>query len=155
MKDYKILLFSLLFIIPACGYEELPMQNSTRTPVHQLKSAEVKTYKKKDIERYTYKGDKFKDPFIPLTGEGFTASGLSDEIAVPNIGNLTLRGIFAEGSNKMALISGGGTNYILKGSRLYDNRQRLVKGISGIIKSDSVIMIAPDKTTKEIKMMSK
>ena len=155
MNNSRLLFISVIFILSSCGYEELPMQNSAKMPAHASVPGEQRVYKKKEVEPYRYKGDKYKDPFVPLTGEGFSVSGVSEDVVVPNIGNLTLKGIFSEGSSKMALIYSGGVNYILKGSRLYDNRQRLVNGISGVIKTDSVLMIAPDKTTKEIRLRSK
>jgi len=55
----------------------------------------------------------------------------------------------------MAIISGLGSTYILRGSYLYDSRQRLIKGITGAIRKDSVIMIAPDKSTKVLMLRQK
>ena len=142
--------------LASCGYEEPARKPEQKPAAPVTTSAEQAEYKKKEIPRYSYKGDKFRDPFIALNGEGMSASAsLSEEVTIPNIGGLTLKGIFDDGKIKMALISGGGINYILKGSHLYDSRQRLVRGISGIIKKDSVIMIAPDKNTKELKLKSK
>lgn len=157
IKNDLILLILGAFValaLNSCGYEELPTQINTKPPA-PLDTPDQTPYKKKEFIRTDYKGDKFRDPFIPLNGEGYVASSHSDEVPVPNIGSLVLKGIFDDGKLKMALISGGGINYILKGSRLYDNRQRSVKGISGIIKSESVIIIAPDKTTKELKLKQK
>jgi Tfp pilus assembly protein PilP len=144
------------FMACSCGYDELPTHIVAKTPAPAAASAEASAYKKKEPVRYVYKGDKFRDPFIPLVGESsYASTPLSEEAAVPNLGSLSLKGIFDDGKAKMALINGGGINYILKGSRLFDNRQRLVRGITGVIKKDGVIMIAPDKTTKELKLKSK
>jgi len=158
MMNLKLnyLLFTLVALFAgSCGYEDLPTQNVTKTPAPAQNGSGLTVYKKKETTHYNYRGDKFRDPFVPLNGEGFNTSSLSDEVAVPNLASLSLKGIFDDGKIKMALISGGGVNYILKGTHLYDNRQRLVRGISGVIKSESVLMIAPDKTTKEIKLKAK
>lgn len=153
-KPVHLLILSTAFLAGSCGYGELPVQKGTKTPA-QVQNAAGQEAKKKEIIRYNYRGDKYRDPFVSLTGEGNTFSAVSEEVAVPNLGSLILKGVFDDGVVKMALISGGGVNYVLKGTRLYDNRQRLVRGISGIIKKDSVLMIAPDKTTKEIRLKVK
>jgi len=112
------------------------------------------TVARKEIPRYGYKGERFRDPFIALNAEGAIISN-SDEVRVPNIGTLTLKGILDDGKQKMAIISGGGISYILRGTLLFDNRQRIVKGITGMIKKESVIIIAPDKTKKELPLRQK
>jgi hypothetical protein len=140
--------------ICSCGYKELPTQKN-KIAADVVSDKDLIVYKKKEYVNSDYRGDKFRDPFVPLNVEGFSSSSMSDEAVIPNIGSLMLKGIFDDSKSKIALISGGGVNYILKGSHLFDNRQRLVRGISGIIKKDSVIMIAPDKTTKELKLKQK
>jgi len=147
-------LAAIALVFSSCGYKDLPTQANIKLP-GVVNDSEQYVYKKKEYAHTDYKGDKYRDPFVALNGEGYFSATLSDEAAVPNIGNLILKGIFDDGKLKIALISGGGINYILKGSHLFDNRQRLVRGISGIIKKDSVIMIAPDKTTKELKIRQK
>lgn len=130
---YLAIIFTAL-IACSCGYEELPTQNVTKTPASLPSQGDKSVYKKKEPEHYNYKGDKFRDPFVAMTGETSSGSALSEEVAIPNLGSLKLKGIYDDGKIKMALISGGGINYILKGSRLYDNRQRLVRAISGVIR---------------------
>jgi hypothetical protein len=104
---------------------------------------------------YVYRAEQFKDPFSPVTGESNIPLSSEDVIA-PNLGALSLKGIFDDNKGqKVALINAGGFSYTLKGKYLYDNRQRLVKGFTGVIKKDSVIMIAPDNTTKEFKLREK
>lgn len=111
-------------------------------------------YQKKEPPVYKYSGDRYRDPFTPLVGQGAYFSE-NDESATPSIASLTLKGIIGEGKSKIALISGAGSTYILKNSRLYDNRQRQIKGITGAIKTDSVVIIAPDKTVKELRLREK
>jgi len=156
LKFRYIFLFLTAFAAASCGYKDLPVHNVTQTPAPRPAATEQFNNRKQETPRYVYRGDRFRDPFAPLSGEGtYSAVLLSEEVAVPNLGSLVLKGIFEDSKIKMALISGGGINYILKGTRLYDSRQRLVRGISGIIRKDDVLMIAPDKTTKELKLKSK
>jgi len=158
MKHYFlsfILLAGTALFLASCGNDEAP---STSAPAKVTRAPAVAvstTTAKKSIPIYVYRGDRFRDPFVSLVGNGLAISGSNEEVVVPNIGGLVLKGILEEDKQKMAIISGGGITYILKDSRLYDNRQRIVKGITGAIKKNSVIMIAPDKTTKELTLRSK
>lgn len=136
-------------IFAGCGGEELPPVQPA--PVARPFQVSVSTAPKSLPVRYDYRGDRYRDPFVPLTGEGMTFAG-SEDVIVPQLGTLSLKGIIDDGRQRIAIISGGGITYLLKGSQLYDNRQRLVRGITGAIKKDSVLMIAPDKSTKELRL---
>ena len=147
-------LFIFLPLIPillsGCGQDDYagPAQTPyVKPPVINTRPAA----EKKKLPPYVYTGDRFRDPFIPINSEGVSFPDEND-VSVPNIGGLTLRGILDDGKQKIAIISGGGVTYLLKGSHLYDSRQRLVKGISGVIKTETVLIIAPDKTTRELKL---
>jgi hypothetical protein len=104
---------------------------------------------------YNYHGDVRRDPFVALNVETNVAPSSSEEAVVPNLRSLTLKGVYADGKSMAAIISGGGITYILRDRKLFDNRQRLVKGITGVIRNDSVIMIGGDHTTKELKLHEK
>jgi hypothetical protein len=115
---------------------------------------DIKPAEKKEAPRYVYSGSKYRDPFIPLAG-GSNIVTDSTEIQIPNIANLLVKGIFKEGNNKVALLSSGMLSYVLRENRLYDNRSRLIPGITGVVKTDSVLLIAADKSTKELKLREK
>lgn len=144
-----ILISAFALILAGCGGDDLPpVQPPVYARPYQIT---ISTAPKSELPRYVYRGDRFRDPFVPLTGEGMTFAGAEDVI-VPQLGTLSLKGIIDDGHQMIAMISGGGITYMLKGSQLFDNRQRLVRGITGAIKKDSVLMIAPDKTTKELRL---
>ncbi len=100
---------------------------------------------------YTYYGDRYRDPFIPLTGEFRTDQGSERP---PQISTLLLKGIVQDAKGRMALLSSGASSYILRGGRLYDGRNRMVKKMAGIIKTESVVIIGADRTVREIKPKS-
>ncbi len=50
----------------------------------------------------------------------------------------------------MALLTSGVSSYILRAGRLYDQRNRMVKGISGVVKRGSVLMMGPGRMMREI-----
>jgi len=97
---------------------------------------------------FTYYGDKYRDPFIPLTGDMHSADLLD---RAPQISSLVLKGIVQDANGRMALLVSGVNAYILRNGRLYDGRNRAVKKISGVIKVDSVVLIGSDRTVRELK----
>ncbi|MBN1823334.1 MAG: hypothetical protein JW803_03335 [Endomicrobiales bacterium] len=154
MYRFLLILFLFPLFLTGCG-DELPPEKVIMPPSRRppLKAADASA-DGKIAKKFVYRGDKYRDPFVPLTGEGMVFGG-SEEVNVPQVGGLALKGIIKEGKQKIALISGGGISYTLQNSRLYDSKQRLVKGITGIIKEESVVIIAPDKTTKELKLRNR
>ena len=104
---------------------------------------------KQEPPKYVYRGDKFRDPFIPLTDSGYSAF-ISETVPTPSIGSLTLKGIIDDKNAKTAVITGGGNTFILRDGKLFDTKNRLIKGISGAIRKDSVLLTGPDRTSKEI-----
>jgi hypothetical protein len=97
---------------------------------------------------YSYYGEKYRDPFIPLIGEIRSDRGMERP---PAIASLVLKGIIQDAKGRMALLVSGANSYILRGGRLYDGRNRMVKGISGVIKADSVVLIGSDRTVREVR----
>ena len=63
-----------------------------------------------------------------------------------------LKGIVQDARGRMALLTSGVSSYILRGGRLYDVRNRMVKKISGVIKAESVILIGSDRTVRELRI---
>ena len=150
MKQNKVL-YLLLFILMlnACGSkEEVNMRPSL--PNIASKNLEQALIKKELPPKYVYLGYKYKDPFISLTGKGLVLKG--NEVPVPNIDSLVLKGIIGDGKETIAIMSGNGISFMLKNGTLYDNRRRQVNGVTGVIKKDSVIMEDSNKKTKEIKL---
>ena len=152
MKYFCAVLMAGMFACAGCGLKDMPeqpQQTKKPTAINFNPAPEEKA-----VPLYVYAGTQNRDPFQPLSLDGSTASPVGD-VVVPPVGSLILKGIIKDGTQKIAIISGGGIGYVLKGKYLYDNRQRLVRGITGVIKDESVIIIAPDKTTKEIRLREK
>lgn len=143
-------IFSAMVFLSSCGNDELPPPPRAILPPPRT-AITVAAVEKTEPERYVYHGDARRDPFIPLNAEGSGTSG-SEEVVMPNLSSLTLKGIYDDGKTTAAIISGGGITYVLRDRRLYDNRQRMVRGIAGVIKKDSVIVIGPDRNSKELKL---
>jgi len=97
---------------------------------------------------YTYYGERYRDPFIPLIGDG---RGSGDD-RPPQIQSLVLKGIVQDSRGRMALLTSGISSFILRGGRLYDVRNKMVKKISGVIKAESVVLIGSDRTVRELRL---
>jgi Tfp pilus assembly protein PilP len=153
MKKLSLLILAMISLLfSGCGEDQSPAQGKAYVKPPVIPA--VIPQQKKETVRYVYHGDRFKDPFIAISAAS-APSMLSDDVPVPTLGALVLKGIIDDGKQATAIISAGGITYVLKGRRLYDNRQRLVKGITGVIGADSVLMIGNDKSTKELKLREK
>ena len=103
----------------------------------------------REYQLYTYYGDRYRDPFIALNGEYRSEQGADRP---PQISSLLLKGIIQDARGRIALLTSGVSSYILRGGRIYDGRNHLMKGISGVIKPNSVVLMGSDRTVKELKV---
>lgn len=114
-------------------------------------------------EKYKYQGLSFRDPFIPLSGEKVVISrlGLGKDAVVPSLSCLTLKGVVSDKDDKIALFSSPYGSYILAKGKLYDNQNRLVKGIWGKVvvkesgRKKSVVLITEENYYREYSLSEK
>ena len=110
---------------------------------------------KKEEPRYKYSGENYRDPFIEVTAEGgrFFSSMLKDneEALPPNLGALTLKGIVGDSKVKIALLWTPTGTYFLKNGKLYDGRNRIVRGVTGKLEANKVIINTDDGFNRELK----
>jgi hypothetical protein len=103
--------------------------------------------------KYVYPYLQQRDPFIPLVG-GSSGSGGASSGSFENLGNLELRGIIKDRRGKAALISSSdGDAYVLRSGRVYDRRNRVIAGVQGVIKENSVVLISQNKAVKELPLI--
>ena len=147
-----MLVFALTFKSILAFAAEMP---STATGV-QVQLSNLKTSSVPSTvpsyKTYTYFGDRYRDPFVPLNGDFHTDQSLLER--PPQISSLLLKGIVQDAKGRMALLSSGASSYVLKGGRLYDGRNRMIKKIAGVIKTESVVLIGADHTVREIRTKS-
>jgi len=132
----------------ASGAGQSPLPAATGVTAAQP----VTTPSSPSYKNYTYFGDRYRDPFIPLNGDVRTDQDALDR--PPPLASLVLKGIVQDAKGRMALLSGGVNSYILRGGRLYDSRNKMVKKVAGVIKTDSVVIIGADRTVRELKTKS-
>ena len=106
-----------------------------------------------------YTGDRVRDPFLP-SAMGATSARRRDDTKtsgpeIVDIHGMTVRGIMRDNKVEYALLTaeGGGT-YYLRGGKLYNERNKLVPGITGNIKAKqkTVELITPDKDVQVIRL---
>jgi hypothetical protein len=91
------------------------------------------------ISTYTvstlYTGDKVRDPFLPPSVGGVSHPRDRNVPLIVDIHALELRGIMKDAKSDFAIFSmeSGGT-LVLRGTRLYDDRNKPIPGITGLIK---------------------
>ena len=89
-------------------------------------------------EKYTFKGYKYRDPFIPVEWKNVYNDG--NKIRIPALGMLELKGVIRSKNKEdsIALFNGSGVAYFLKNRKLYDNLKREIPGSFGYIDGNTV-----------------
>ena len=148
--EYKhIILYALCVLIIGCG-RKLEVKGVEK----KEKAKPVVVLPEKKVEaKYVYRGHIRRDPFVSLEGKKILSPYLNSqgEGRMPQIGLLALKGIVNDKTGKIALLSTPQGSYILRNNTLYDNRNRIVKGITGKIFERSVKIITNDNFVREIK----
>ena len=106
-----------------------------------------------------YTGDRVRDPFLPAAMGGASTRRIVDTKTggpeVVDIHGMLLRGIMRDPKVDYALFtSEGGGSYLLRDGRLYNERNKVVPGITGTIKlkQKTVELIAPDKDVQVFRL---
>ncbi len=145
----------LFFSVLGCGKKEKNLSTALSTTIPQKKAVTrvVRDKKEKAGIKYEYKGGKYRNPCLSLTVKGVAIEGIV-EMTAANLSTLTLRGIIKDSQKKrLALIDDvSGASYIVKDKKLINQRGRRVKGVVGIVKEKSVVLMTSDKGIKELKM---
>lgn len=108
--------------------------------------------------KYTYKGGLYRDPLIPGGGSSsYSSSSMTGEggetMTNEKMATLQLKGIFrdAKTGNIAIVAESSGGSYILKNGKLYDRKNKIVKGVAGVIGKNSTTLFSND-TKIELKL---
>jgi hypothetical protein len=106
-----------------------------------------------------YTGDRVRDPFLPAAMGGTSVRRVDSTKAggpeVVDIHGMTLRGIMKDAKVDYALFTAeGGGAFLLRGGKLYNDRNKPVPGITGAIKlkQKTVELITPDKDVQVFRL---
>lgn len=106
---------------------------------------------------YVYRGDRFRDPFIPLVGApgaGFDGPHpVSEPLSPFNPVGAELKGILKTTSGRWAVIrtSEGGT-YLVQNGKIFDPKRKAVEGFQGIVKEKTVVILGPKNQEVEVRL---
>ena len=108
--------------------------------------------------KYTYKGGMYREPLIPGGGSSsYSSSSMAGEgsetMTNEKMATLQLKGIFRDvKTGNIAIVAEtSGGSYILKNGKLYDRKNKIVKGAAGVIGKNSVTLFSND-TKIELKL---
>lgn len=114
---------------------------------------------KEEPPRYFYPHAAKRDPFVPLIGgEAFSSAskGSGKDLAAGELSNLELKGILKDRRGKIAIITTtDGEPFVLRSGRIYDRKNRVVSGVSAIIKEKSVVLISKSRAITELSLKKK
>jgi hypothetical protein len=106
---------------------------------------------------YVYRGDRFRDPFIPLVGAlsgGFDGPRLSLEPLGPfNPVGAELKGILKTTTGRWAVIrTVEGVTYLIQNGKIFDPKRKAVDGFQGIVKEKTVVILGPKNQEVEVRL---
>ncbi len=103
---------------------------------------------------YVFKGDRFRDPFIPLVGAslGYEGPRASAEPLSPfNPSNVEVKGIIKTTSGRWAVLrTSEGVTYLVQNGKIYDPKRKPVEGYQCVVKEKSVVVMGPGKQESEL-----
>ncbi|OGR87679.1 MAG: hypothetical protein A3A86_04835 [Elusimicrobia bacterium RIFCSPLOWO2_01_FULL_60_11] len=151
-----LLALTALFIVTGCSRKDEYRSLAELIPSPKLSAEVPRPDPKMETPRYSYPYSSKRDPFTPLAGSAAALAGASSGsqgISSGELSNLELKGILRDRKGKVALISASdGEPFVLRSGRVYDRKNRIVSGISGIIKENSVILISQNRTVTELSL---
>lgn len=105
---------------------------------------------------YSYKGDQFRDPFIPLAGESIVLTARptrSTENEKFNPSGLELKGIIKAPLGRWGVLrSISGEAYMVQNGKIYDSKRKAIDGYVGIVKEESLVVMGPNNQVTELKL---
>ena len=150
--------FVLSIFLAGCSGKDDYKSLSELVPSPTQAAAAPQPEAKAETPRYFYPYASKRDPFAPLVGSaGYAGSSSGSQgLSSGELTNLELKGILRDRKGKVALISASdGEAFVLRSGRIYDKKNRIVSGISGIIKENSVILISQNRTVTELSLRNK
>lgn len=155
-QNNKFLLISIIFLLISisnccfvgCGKKSSGIETSKQ--VVQRPKPKIPEYiPTPQAAKYTYKGGLYRDPLIPAGGSSsYSSSTMSGEggetMTDEKMSTLQLKGIFKDSkTGNIAIISEtSGGSYILKNGKLYDRKNKIVKGVAGVVGKNSTTLFS-------------
>ena len=152
-------MLSLLIAAVGCSKKVADKSLAERNPSPKItaQAAPQTVEEKPETPQYLYPYAKKRDPFVPLIGNGQAFAEAEAEQQPKGtkeeneLAKLELKGIMRYKDGKVAIISStDGESYTLRSGRIYDQKNKKINGITGIIKERSIVLISNNNTIKEL-----
>ncbi len=89
---------------------------------------------------YSYQGNYFPDPFVPLNFGSSTGKKSNNKLTANNLRSFKVKGIIEDLKGKFVLFNGpGGKNYILKEGKLIDPEGKTIPEIKGVVEKNKIV----------------
>lgn len=141
----------LVFLIGCNGKKENVTQTSTFQPPAVPPEVATSTATESGSEvkfAYRYRGEQFRDPFLPLVGEsgrGAAPKRATEQLSNSNLNALILKGIMEDNEGKFALLMDSlGGSFVIKDGKLINQDGKIIPNVSGVIRKNKVMLIAPN-----------
>jgi hypothetical protein len=105
---------------------------------------------------YTYQGERFRDPFVPLVGvpDGgrYDAPPAAGPLLPFNPADAELKGILKTTTGRWAVLrTSDGVTYMVQNGKIIDPKRKEVEGFQGIVKEKSLVILGP--TNQEVTLL--
>lgn len=133
MKKKTIL---LAFLILACTkYEEITIKKTKKEqPVTPSIRVEV-------IEKYTYKGGEFQDPFSDFSKTSLYVASPQTYAISPDIDSLRIKGVLKDKRSILILFDSPTGSYIVDNEKIYDINMRPINDIEISLPDENTIIL--------------
>lgn len=103
---------------------------------------------------YVFKGDRIRDPFLPLTGGAAVSmemSAVRPEWGAFNPAGAELKGILKTPTGRWAILrTTDGAVYMVQNGKIYDPKRKAVDGFQGIVKERTLVILGPKNEEIEL-----
>ncbi|MFA5858348.1 MAG: hypothetical protein WC955_04715 [Elusimicrobiota bacterium] len=148
---YAMIAILAILNVSACGKKKVNKNLSQGQTDNAQAEVKFDTSTVRPIVVWSYDGDRYRDPFIQLTGDSYVYMMRASTMAVqPDVASLQIRGILSDKSGQYAILTDRmGLSFILKNGKLIDPKGNIVEKIAGNITKDGVRLI-PEPSLKPI-----
>lgn len=141
MKKNTIL---LAFLILACAkYEEITIKKRVKKEQLTTPSMQVKI-----IEKYTYKGGEFQDPFTDFSKTSLYVASPQTYAISPDIDSLRIKGVLRDKSGILILFDSPTGSYIINNKKIYDINMRPITDIEVSLLDENTIALTKGETER-------
>jgi hypothetical protein len=125
-------------------------------PLVDLTSSPVVSSTSPVVPVYTYQGDRFRDPFVPLVGDPdggrYDAPPAAGPLLPFNPADADLKGILRTTTGRWAVLrTSEGVTYLVQNGKIFDPKRKEVEGFQGIVKEKSLVILGP--TNQEVTLL--